>query len=260
MTDPTQRRRDANSIGGTIGIDRELPGLSAARTNVINIERLLVSLFRTEIDRFISNPELLDRFFRHMFDPLVGADERDKFVANFVRQQPTCVLGYPRTSTQFPCFAIVLQEDAEVQNFLADYVGETEDEEEDRDYMEYSGTLCSNTYAISVYSQHPDECLYLYYFAKMIVFGAKPLFVANGLTEVTVSGGEVAPEEQYLPDNVFLRTLTITGHSMFTVPRFALVDRRKMQLLGLYRNDVVVDGIQGGIVPEVFNGESNEES
>lgn len=126
--------------------------------------------------------------------------------------------------------------------------------------MEYSGTLCSNTYAISVYSQHPDECLYLYYFAKMIVFGAKPLFVANGLTEVTVSGGEVAPEEQYLPDNVFLRTLTITGHSMFTVPRFALVDRRKMQLLGLYRNDVVVDGIQGGIVPEVFNGESNEES
>lgn len=259
MSDRTRRRRDAKNIGGTIGIDRELPPLSAARTNVINIERLLVALLRAEVERFRTEPELLRKFFAHMFDPLIGETEREEFVTNFTRLPPEVVLGYPRTSTQFPCFAVILQEDAEDQNFIGDFVGETEDDEEDAiDYMEYAGVLCTNSYGIYIYAQHPDVCLYLYYFAKMIVFGAKPLFLANGMTDVSISGGEVAPDEQYLPDNMFMRTLTVSGHSMFTVPQFALTDRRRLRVLGLYRDDVVVDGVQGGITPKRFDDEQEE--
>jgi hypothetical protein len=90
------------------------------------------------------------------------------------------------------------------------------------------------------------------------VFGAKPLFLSNGMTDVTISGGEVAPDEQYLPDNMFLRTLTVSGHSMFTVPSFALTDRRRLRVLGLYRDDVVVDGVRGGITPTRFDDEQEE--
>lgn len=255
MTDQTRKKRDAKNLGGTVGIDRDLPALSAARTNVINIERLLVQLLRLETERFKEDPELLRMFFKHMFDPLVGEAEREEFVTNFVRLPPETVLGYPRTSTQFPCFAVILQEDAEDQNFLGDFGGETEDDEEvETDgYKEYAAALCNNSFGIFVYAQHPDVCLYLYYFAKMIIFGAKPLFLSNGMTEVTISGGEVAPDEQYLPDNMFMRTITVRGQSMFTVPAFALVNRRRLRLLGLYRDDVVVDGVQGGITAERFD-------
>lgn len=258
MTDLTKKKRDAKNIGGTIGIDRDVPPPEAARTNVINIERLLVSLLRAEVERFRTEPELLRMFFKHMFDPLVGETEREEFVTNFVRMPPEVVLGYPRTSTNFPCFAVILQEDSEDQNFVGDFVGETEDGEEGigvDEYKEYTGVLCNSSFGLFVYAQHPDVCLYLYYFAKMIVFGAKTLFLSNGMTEVTISGGEVAPDEQYLPDNMFMRTLTISGQSMFTVPSFALVNRRRLQVLGLYRDDVVVDGVQGGIKPTRFTDE-----
>jgi hypothetical protein len=252
MTDMTRKKRDAKNLGGTIGINRELPSPSAARTNVVNIERLLVALLKAEVERFSAEPELLRMFFAHMFDPLVGETEREEFVTNFTRLPPEVVLGYPRTSTQFPCFAIILQEDSEDQNFIGDFAGETEDDEEGLgvdEYKEYAGVLCNSSFGIYIYAQHPDVCLYLYYFAKMIVFGAKPLFLSNGMTEVNISGGEVAPDEQYLPDNMFMRTLTVSGQSMFTVPQFALVNRRRLRLLGLYRDDVVVDGVQGGITP-----------
>lgn len=260
MSDLTKKRRDAKNIGGTVGIDRDLPPLSAARTNVINIERLLVKLLRMEVARFKEDTDLLRRFFRHMFGALIEDSEVEEFITNFQRLPPEVVLGYPRTSTQFPCFAIILQEDAEDQNFVGDFAGETEDDEEidpTGDYMEYAGVLCNNSFGIFVYAQHPDVCLYLYYFAKMIVFGAKPLFLANGMTEVTIDGGEVAPDEQYLPDNMFIRTLTVRGQSMFTVPQFALTNRRRLRLLGLYRDDVVVDGVQGGITPTRFDDEDD---
>jgi hypothetical protein len=248
MSDMTKKRRDAKNLGGTIGIDRDVPPLSAARTNVINIERLLVKLLRAEVERFKEDTDLLRKFFRH------------KFITNFQRLPPEVVLGYPRTSTQFPCFAVILQEDAEDQNFIGDFAGETEDDEEidPNGYMEYAGVLCNNAYGVFIYAQHPDVCLYLYYFAKMVIFGAKPFFLSNGMTEVTIDGGEVAPDEQYLPDNMFIRTLTVRGQSMFTVPQFALANRRRLRLLGLYRDDVVVDGVQGGITPTRFDDDEEE--
>lgn len=260
MSDQTKKRRDAKNLGGTIGIDRDLPPLSAARTNVINIERLLVKLLRAEVARFKEDTELLRKFFRHMFGALVEDAEVEEFITNFQRLPPEVVLGYPRTSTQFPCFAVILQEDSEDQNFVGDFAGETEDDEDadPNGYMEYAGVLCNNAFGVFVYAQHPDVCLYLYYFAKMVIFGAKPFFLTNGMTEVTIDGGEVAPDEQYLPDNMFIRTLTVRGQSMFTVPQFALANRRRLRLLGLYRDDVVVDGVQGGITPTRFDDDEEE--
>jgi len=257
MSDLTKKKRAAKNLGGEIGIDMTVPTLGAARANVINIERLIVELLRTEVERFRADPEMLRMFFRHMFDPLIGEVEREEFVTNFGRIPPEVVLGYPRTSTTMPCFAVILQEDSEADGFIEDFGGETEDEESigTDDYKEYSAVLCNNTFGIYVYANHPDVCLYLYYFVKMVVFGAKPLFVSNGMLDVSISGGEVSPDESYMPDNMFMRTLTVSGQSMFTVPSFARTNRRQLRLLGLYRDDVVVDGVQGGITPERFDDE-----
>lgn len=258
MSDQTTRRRDRKNLGGVVGIDRAVPAsVAAARTNVINIERLLVALLSSEVTRLREEESLLRMYMSHLFDAVIGPQEREEFITNFMSRPPEVVLGYPRTSTQFPCFAIVLQSDQETDNFIGDFGGETEDDEESEDYLEYNAAICNNSYGLYVYAEHPDVCLYLYYIAKMIVFGAREFLLANGLTEVRVSGGEVSPDEQYLPDNMFLRVLTIEGKSIFSVPNFAIADRRRLRVLGLYRDDVVVDGVRGGV--STFEGSDGED-
>ena len=259
MTDLIKRRRDRKGIGGAIGIERAVPPLSAARESITNTERLLLALLRSEISRFVKDEDLLTLFFSHVFDPMAGEDERKEFVKNFIRNEPRAVIGYPRASAEFPIFAIVLMAEEESQPVIGDYTGQTDindPDEEDDEFASFEGGIWEQSFGIFIYAQHPDVCLYMYHFVKMIMSGGKEFLLSNGVIDATYSGGELAPDEQYLPNNMFARVFNVKATVPFTVPRIALADPRRMKVVGLYRSDMVVDGVPGGIsTPEEDDGD-----
>ncbi|MCH9837363.1 hypothetical protein K0U83_16995, partial [bacterium] len=62
------------------------------------------------------------------------------------------------------------------------------------------------------------------------------------------SGSVLSPEEFYAPDNVFMRVLRIRAKSVMTVPRlFSYTDAERLRITGIFREDVVVDGVPGGV-------------
>ena len=234
------------------------PDLAQSRTSVSLLERVLMALLRSEIARLQEDEAELTRFFSHFFDPTAGPEERERFVKHFLREPPVVVLGYPRTSGEFPCFAVVLESDEETEpELMADYMGQTQ-EGEDGPAAEYVGGFMRSSYGSYVYAQNPDVTIYLYQFAKMVIFGAKQALECAGFIDTRISGGELNPEELYMPDNMYARVLRIQSTAAVTVPRL-ITDPAKIRLLGLYMDDIVVDGIRGGVTPYAVGDEEDDE-
>lgn len=248
-----RKERLIRNLGGSAETSAEQffngPLLAEARTAIVLPERIILSLLRTEITRLAADRAETLRFFSHFFDTTVDEDERNAFVDNFVGQPPAVVLGYPRTTTEMPCFSVILESEAEVSSggqYLGDYMGETLEGEEAEEVSEYVGGLFESSYSVYVYAQHPDACIYLYHFAKMILFGAKSAMVANGLIEPMFSGGELSPQDMYLPDNLYARVLSVKVKNPVTIPRVrSYTDGRNLRVGGAFREDVVVDGMRG---------------
>jgi len=256
MSDLTKRARTRRQIGGALGIDREAGDLSSARKSIVNVERFLLRLLRSEVDRLAKDEALLRYYFDSVFDETIPQEEVDEYVANFIRQQPAITLGYPRTSVTFPVIAIILAEESESQNTVGDFLGETLGDDTGSDYSDYVGAIMDAQHSVMVYAEHPDVCLYLYHFVKMIMFAGKEWLLSQGVVEVSLSGSELAPNEQYLPANIFVRTLNVRTVAPFVAPVPALTDVRKAKVVGIYMDDVVVDGVRGGVhpYPEGFPG------
>ena len=259
------RKDKANprNLGGTLQNDIEPffegPLLANARTSIVLLERVILNLLRSEVDRLKNDEDELTRFFSHFFDPTAGAEERARFVTNFMREPPVTVIGYPRASGDFPCFAIILESEEETDpQVMGDYVGMTL-EGEPGEAAEYEGGFFRNTYGIYIYAQNSDVAVYLYQFAKMVIFGAKQSLQCAGFNELSFSGGELSPQEMYLPDNMYARVLRVQATAPMTVPRL-VIDPAKVRVLGLYMDDIVVDGIRGGVTPYVPEGSEDGES
>jgi len=249
MTDLLRRQRSQRQLGGTTGsgIDRSVPSLDSARAAIVNVERILLRLLRSEVERLSKDEALLRYYFESVFDCTLPERETEEYIANFMRQPPSIVIGYPRSSVTFPVIAIILTEESETQSVVGDFLGETLGDSSDEVYADFVGAMFEATHGCYVYAEHPDVCLYLYHFVKMIMLGGKDWLLSQGVTEVSISGGELAPQEGYLPENIFLRTVNVKTIAPFAVPRPALADARKARVVGLYQDDVVVDGVQGGV-------------
>ena len=259
------RKDKANprNLGGTLENSIEPffegPALANARTSIVLLERIILNLLRSEVARLAANESELTRFFSHFFDPTAGAEERARFVTNFMREPPATVIGYPRASGDFPCFAIILESEEETDpQLMGDYMGMTLDGEPG-EAAEYEGGFFQNTYGIYVYAQNSDVAVYLYQFAKMVLFGAKTALQCAGFTGLSFSGGELSPEEMYLPDNMYARVLRIQATAPMSVPKL-VIDPAKVRILGLYMDDIVVDGTRGTVTPYVPEGSENGES
>lgn len=246
------RKAKANvkNMGGTYENTIEpyfdAPQLAQARTSISMLERILLHLLRSEIARLKDNEPELDRYFSHFFDPTAGAEDRGRFVTNFMREPPVVVMGYPRAAGEFPCFSIILESEEETDpELLGDYAGQTV-EGEDGPLAEYQGGFFQHTYGIYVYAQNPDQVIYLYQFAKMVLFGAKQALECAGFINTRFSGGEISPEEMYLPENMYARVLRLQCVAPITVPRLT---GGPATITAIHMHDIVVDGIRGGVTP-----------
>jgi hypothetical protein len=256
-----RKTRALRNLGGAVAAGLTNPtgsGAEVMRTNVVLIERVILAVLRSEVDRLSQDRSECDRFFAHFYDPIVGEAERAEFVTNFMRAPPNVVLGYPRTSASFPCLSIVLASEEEVQNAVGDFISQTGRDSTDRLPVEFVGAHFSQSHMIYVYAEHPDVAIYLYQFAKLCLFGAKSTFLEAGCTEVTFAGGELAPDEGYMPENMFVRYLQVRAVTQVTVPRLLLVDPRRLRLGGVFIDDVVVDGVRGGVHPYAATTEDSD--
>lgn len=242
------RKFDKTKMGGTTdeGIRREVPLREAAYTSIISPESLIVKLFRGEIDRLVGDERLLKEVFAQIFDATIGSEEREEFTTHFLARFPKTYLGYARAGGEFPCYAVTLMDESEDETFLGSYVGER-DEDESQKPSEYVGSFWSSTYGIYVYAEHPDVCLYLYQFAKMLMTAGNEWLLSNGIQEIKLSGGELAPDQNYMPENMFIRVLRVTTKVPNTFLAGLLANPRHIKLVGLHREDVVVDGVPGGV-------------
>lgn len=224
---------------------------AAGRFSVVMAERVFLKLLRQEITRLsdIDNEDQLRRFFRHFFDPMVKAAERDSYVTNFQRNPPTAVLGYPRTSTKLPAFAVILEQDTEVDKPLGTFLGQTGPEEHRDEAEEYIGTMFEQTYGVYVYAEHPDACIYLYHFAKAVFLGAHEVLHECGIIDPSYNGNEMTPEETYLPENMFVRRLGVTFRSLSSVPAILSPDPKDVRT-GVWADDIVVSGMRGRVTAD----------
>jgi len=251
------------NIGGALPTSP--PDLSTARDSILLIERLLRSLLQTTIDDLkdpndASAVEDLTRFFSHFYDPTISPAERNDIIKNFQAEPPKAILGYPRSTAQFPCFSIILEGEEETQGLIGDYAGQTTLDEDVDDFSEYIGAFYNSTYGIYIYAEHPDVCVYLYQFAKSVIHAGKAFLFSCGVTSMTISGGELAPDETYMPENMFMRVLRVQLTAPMSVPAFMRADPRKIRLTGIFRPDVIVDGMPSGvteITPEELGDGAN---
>ena len=227
------------------------PTLAQHRTSIVLSERVIKSLLQEEVERLTDDPELLREFFMLFFDPAAADGEVDTYVANFLKQPPKVVLGYPRDLAQVPLFSIILTSDDESTEgqSIGRYVGRSLDDENVSETLDYEGGYFDQVNSVYIYAQHPDVCLYMYHFAKLTLYGARDRLVEAGIIEPTYSGGEVSPDEMpYLPENIFTRQLSVSYKTMVTVPK-RLPYRRadRLSVTGLFREDTVVNGRRGSV-------------
>lgn len=241
------------------------PPSAETRTSIVFIERFILAILRSEIERLTADPgdrSEINRIFGHIFDPSATAEMRHKYVANFCKSPPQVVLGYPRVSAEFPCYSVTLDSDEEADPaLLGKYAGATLEGEipANNEDLEFEGAFFTQRYTVYVYAEHPDVCSYLYQLAKMILFGARSALEAAGGIDLHYGGGELRPDEGYIPENMFARYLTVTCTSMMTVPRvltYRLQDQ--LRVTGIFAEDVVVEGVQGGVHGYVPGVEDDE--
>lgn len=238
-------RKDKN-IGAQLmsGIDAIT---SAEQTiSVVMVERVLYALLKGEYDRLAADVTLLRKYLSHLFDPVLGAKEREEFLQHFLTNPPRIVLGYPKGTgtSDMPCISIVLEGESEAQTSLGGYLGDTPSGE-GGDYAEYVGAPWTSTYGVVIYATHPDGCAYLYQITKMIIVAAKVAIEQAGFRNISLAGTELQPMPELEPEYVFARTLRVTGEATVSVPQF-MRDPARFRV-SVHACDTVIDGLQGGV-------------
>jgi len=237
-------RKDKKNIGDFEVSDENL---SSKPQSVLLVERLIKNLLKTTIEDLQDDKAELTRFFSEFFDStLSGAKERDQFVAAFQKSPPRSILGYARRGAELPVYATVMTEETEEEAFLGDHLS---DERDGSEASEETGAFFDATYTVFVYANNPDMCAILYQFGKAVIHAGKGFLFSCGVLSVQLSGGELAPDDQYMPENMFVRALRVKAKHPFAAPVLKSFDPTRLNVAGIFASDVVVDGQRGGVKP-----------
>lgn len=82
------------------------------------------------------------------------------------------------------------------------------------------GANYEGQYQLEVLAGNQEEVIYLYTVLKAILFSQRSFLEAQGIMSLKLSGSDLAPRSEMLPDEIFTRSLTL----MFTYPFDFLVE------------------------------------
>jgi hypothetical protein len=188
------------------------------------IERIINDVITAGLAWFTADLDRLEAFFQdeHGLSSAETAKIRAYYAMNPDDADdwggpPKLIHGYPRSSGPWPCWAIILNADRSERRMLGDDAGtmDTFDDETDLDGEAAIPLvrLANFNVGIDTYvPDNPDICRYNYYLLRFIIWQAVGTFQdsPNYLQNVEFSGADLAPNPQYLPDNIWVRRLTLT--------------------------------------------------
>ena len=188
------------------------------------IERLIIRALKKGIQDLIDDPRRIDVLFTCALD--LDAAEAQKAREIFLEKPPTVQFQYPRKNPEFPLYAVVLNSETEEQHALGDFGGFLGDSDAATQVVGIGGlteatiirtSTWSHNFAIMTYSRHPDVTLYLYYIAKQILIRERDFFKEQGVLDISFGGRDMGPDENYAPEWVFVRALTMQARREFQV-------------------------------------------
>lgn len=167
-------------------------------------ERVIIRLLRMGIDA-VGDTEL-DSILDTLATP-----ERDIAKAEWANRPPTVVMGYPRDGLPFPSYVLTLAGDEPQQ----DYVGFGEeslfdDDDDDHPVGNQFAQRIKATFALWVYTEHPDTNVWYYRIARRILNVGRRYLITQGLGEPEIRGAELGPDPAHHPENLFIRRLTLS--------------------------------------------------
>lgn len=238
------------------------------------IERFIHTALSNGIQDILDDPDLIDEIFTR--NAALSEGERKSIKQYFADTPPVVRHQYAREGDQLPSYNIVLGGENEDRHFMGDYVGAAGelvlggpddpefDPEDERAGDDLSGGVMASNYMILVYSEHPDITRYYYEIGKAILRLSDSYFrKAAPILEVEYSGGDLAPDPNYIPAHLFVRQIVLKATRMECVALPAPTEgggRRFKRLAGLHVNDGVSPERKGfvssGITPieEVDDG------
>lgn len=227
-------------------------------------ERALAQILKDHVPEFLADEPRVRAFFEgHM---RLAEAEIDAIIAYFDAHPIDVIHEYPRNvDSGFPLIAVVLGNERETQNYTGDFAGmlTAEEAEELGDPTlvgaDITGAVWTHTVHLWVcVDQNPDMCLFLYQIVKYVMSAARirahdedadrVTLIDSSLTNVTLSGTTLSPNEQYLPANIFVRIL----RAQITLPFEAVGSRttRATGVIGVHVSDDG-DGEQVGVRADI---------
>jgi len=196
------------------------------------IQRFLYTALKTGLEAFKTDPNYVDDLFKDLYS--LGDTEVAAIHTLFREKTINIYHSYARSDAEFPCFSIVLADEGEAQSVLGDIAGQITDPD-DPDYPadEFS-SIWQHKYLVLVYSEHPDVTQYMYEAAKSIFIAALGPLADEGLFEVSLSGGEVAPDPRYIPEHLFVRQLTFSCQREFQRTDFVSKLGKAFKVAGIH--------------------------
>lgn len=188
------------------------------------IERQLFEVVKAGLDWFKADARRFSRWL--VAEQLIEESEAENARIFFEGQpladppvppkSPTLVHGYARTGGPFPCIALTLGG----EDIATDYLGRDAsmlDSEEDYYLDPEDGRVVDPhirrlryTFNLLIHAQHPDVCVWYYHLLKQIIMSAHAELETRNVEDLVFSGRDMAPDQRYLPDDIFTRMLTVT--------------------------------------------------
>lgn len=174
----------------------------------------------TILDQALTNvkgkdgPEILTDIFQKTLG--LEPEEVASIIKYFAATDIALKQSFARQDDAFPMLSITLANESGETMFLANE-GATEDDPEEPDFAEdVTSNVWNHTFQIYCYAQHPDVAEYLYQIAKQAISLNLNSFLADkGLWNVTLNGMDLAPDQRYTPEILFLRALAFRCNDEF---------------------------------------------
>jgi hypothetical protein len=191
LTDDTQQWIPNEWVGGRVHYDGDVFEILG------NTETSL---------QLVTNPPI-------MFDPtqpykIIVSDVPDlqAFLANPLKPIDVLV-SYSRLPERFPAITLRLQSDQQAHAFIGESVVSTFDAPTETDYLT---TEMTASYLLTIWTQNPQETLWLYLLLLNLYVSSQQQFPVWGLHDVTMVGSDVHPDLEFVPEQVYTRYLQIT--------------------------------------------------
>jgi hypothetical protein len=217
------------------------------------LERLIFDVISAGVAEYVRDRRKIERL---MLRRGIAEAEAVAIRDVFQRFAPSVIHQYPRETTKFPCYAIILGEEHEATQFLDDG-GATigPDMVEDLIAQGYEGALQRT----SVWETHfhllvasdesggPDQTIVNYHVLRDILNWSRTHLKEHGVLVTRMSGSDLAPDPKYAPAYLFMRRLTLTVQA--EAQTIEERDEIVRGVAGMHTNDGVITSVNTLVTP-----------